>query len=361
MKKTVYTTLILSGLLMAVDYKTVFNETVALDIETKVKVQLLQEDKDYDLSHSAKVKIKSMDGEKLFSFFDNDSNSPIYDFGEIKLNKKIKNKKLIDLKSAVTVLDMDGNGKNEIIIYGEYYEPMIEHGEGKLLILEENSRGIEQKMPMVLGYDYYEMKFYPKEKLLIVAQHKVSSEKKGLNNHYLYEFNVYDMKASFKKLPIFLSKKRIESKGKQIIDKNLPEILAKYHKYKKGKVSKVKELNLITFVKSYWNTISNNDGLDFIEQHLKDEVLYYNKKISKTSFLKKKQNSLKKIKSIEFELNNFLVYQKDAKYYVEYLKFSTHDDLKFSYVKSLMVIDEVDGKFMIETEKDLRIISVSSN
>ena len=342
---------------MAVGYKMVFNKTVALDAQKKVKVQLFQEDKDYDISHGAKVKIKGMEGEKLFSFFDNNSNFPIYYLEELKLNKKVKNQNLVDLKSAVTVLDMDGNGKNEIIIYGEHYNTMIEHGTGNLLVLEENGKKIEQKMPIVLGYDSHGMKFYPKEKLLIVGQSEIDTEK---SDQFLYQFYIYDMKNPLKKIPILLTKKLINPNDKKIIDKNLPKILARYHAYKKGAVSKVKEINLIDFVKTYWDTIADGYDFEFIEEHLKDEVFYYSKNISKKTFLTKKKDALKKIDSIKFELSNFLVYSKDGKYHIEYKKHSdiqiNKDKSKYSSVKSLMVIDEVDGKFMIEREKDLRVL-----
>ena len=361
MKKIFYSTLILSTLSMAVDYKMVFNKTVALDSTKKVELQLFQEDKDYEISNSVKIRINNSKGESMFNFFDNSSNVPIYNFGKIKLNTNIKNKKLIDLKSTVTVLDMDGNGKNEIIIYGEYYNPLIEHGTGNLLILEQNKRGIVQKIPIILGYDSHEIKFYSKEHLLIFAESEVDSEKMDLNNHYLYQFYIYDMKNPFTKIPILLSKKRIDEKSKSIIDKNLSEILGKYAIYKEGKVAKTKELNLIKFVNAYWETIARNYSLDFIEEHLKDEVLYENKKVSKKSFLTKKKNILKNLKRVEFTLDKFLLYQKDGKYYIEYNKYSNMENKKSkesgSHVKSLMIIDEVEGKFMIESEKDLRTLS----
>jgi hypothetical protein len=348
---------------MAVDYKMVLNKTIALDTENKVKLQLFQEAKDYDISNAVKIEIKSMKGKTLFSFFDNDASVPIYYFENIEIDKNLKNKKLINLKSAPTIVDLDGNGKNEIIIYGEYYSSIIQNGTGNLLILEENSRGIEQKMPIILGYDYYEMKAYPKEQILIVAQHNMDTEKIGLNDHYLYTFYIYDMKDPLKKIPLLLSKKRINKSDKNIIDKNLPEILTKYKQYKEGKTSKTKEINLVNFVKSYWLTISNNYSLKFIESHLKDEVIYNNKKISKKSFLKIKTDKFKKVKRIQFELDEFLIYQKNGKYRIEYLKSSTleYKDKKTQtlYRKSLMIIDEVNGKFMIESENDLRVLSDS--
>lgn len=363
MKKTLYSTLLLSSLAMAVDYKMVLDETIALDTAKKVKLQLFQEDKDFDISNAVKVKIKTLKGETLFNFFDNDASSPSYYFGEIKVNKNINNKKLIDLKSSVTVLDLDRNGKNEIFIHGDYYTSMSHHGTGNLLVLEENSRGIEQKMPMILAHDYYEMKAYLEEELLILAEYSVETEKKGLNDHYLYQFYIYDMKDPLKKIPILLSKKRIDKSNTDIIDKNLPEILAKYKKYKEGEISKTKEINLINFVKSYWLTISNNYDYKFIEEHLKDEIVYNDKKVSKKSFLKNITSSSKKVQHVEFDLDEFLIYEEDAKYYIEYLKYS---DIKYnnkktqlSYKRSLMVIDELHGQFMIELKKDLQVLSDS--
>ena len=216
---------------------------------------------------------------------------------------------------------------------------------------------------MVFGHDYYEMKAYPKEQILIVAQHNINTEKIGLNDHYLYNFYIYDMKEPIKKIPLFLSKKRINKNEKNIIDKNLPKILAKYKQYKEGKVSKSKEINLIDFVKSYWVTLSNNYDLKFIEEHLKNEVSTNNKKISKKSFLKSKTDIFNRVKRVEFKLDEFLIYQKNGKYHIEYLKSSSleykNKKSQTLYRKSLMVIDEVDGKFMIEAEKDLRILSDS--
>ena len=200
----------------------------------------------------------------------------------------------------------------------------------------------------------------PTEQILIFAEYNINTEKIGLNNHYFYGFYIYDMQDPLKKIPLLLSKKHINKNDKNIIDKNLPEILAKYKDYKEGEISEAKKINLINFVKSYWLTISNNYDFEFIEQHLKDELLYNNKKISKKSFLKNKKDTFKKVKSIQFELDEFLIYQKNGKSHIEYLKSLDieYKDKKTQtlYRKSLMVIDEIDGKFMIKVEKDSRVL-----
>ena len=310
----------------------------------------------------AKLKITSLDGTtELYSFQDKSKDFKINHFDELKFNTQLK--KLVNLKSSVNVFDADDNGKNEIFVYGASYQTMGD-SVGKLLILEKEKDGIVQQAPLIEASNNFEMKYYAKESLIIVAQNiQRSGIEVRLGDSYTYQFYIYDVKDNFKKLPILLSKEKLDSNKKNLIDKSLNKILSKYHQYQKGnKVLQLAEdYEMIQFVKKYWKNISNNN-LGVIKIILKDNVHYYSKKISKSKMLKDKKRALSKVKSIKFTLKDFLVYKKSDKYYVEYTKSYDINDYEDSgTVKSLMILERIDNKIYVDTEKDSRVLALGKD
>jgi len=362
MHKLLYSTILLSTLLYSTSYNVVFEKSIYLDKENRVKLKLLEEKSKEMLEKPAKVQITSEDGAtELYSFEDDDKNFPIYYFDKLKLNTQTK--KLVNLKSSVNVFDVDKNGKNEIFIYGASYRASGD-SVGKILILEKENGNVTQQVPLIEAYNNYEMKYYPKEQIIIVAQniqrYKLESR---VGDSYTYQFYIYDVKNNFKKIPIMLSKNKLDSNDKNLIEKSLNKILNKYHQYKKGQIELqlAEDYEMIQFVKGYWKKISEKN-LNFLETVLKKQVFYYSKKFSKSKIIQDKKRALGKVKNIDFTLSDFLVYIKNNHFYVEYTKSYNIDDYEVSgTVKSLMILERINNKIYINTEKDTAVLELGTD
>jgi len=359
--------------LTALTYKEVYKHEVFLNSTEKGILKLYEENTSTLAEHPAKIVIEyQINGAKkefVFSeafankdkyyFSENSKRFPIYYFKNIEFNSQ--KKKIVDLTKGINVFDTDGNKNNEIFIYGTSH-----YGGsgffGKVVILEKNNDTIKLKAPIIEANDNFEIKYFKDRNIIIVAQY---IWRNGVEAHYgdkhLYKFYIYEIDNGYKKIPIFLSKKMINDEIKNIIEENIDDILNKFDIYKKGKLSKSDEKKIISFVSKYWEKVSEKD-FDFINMVFDTKAFYYSKIFSKDDIIKDKKRALKKYKKINFKLSDFLVYKKDDRYIVEYTKaFDMDDGKNYGVVKSLFELKELNGSFMISTEKDLAVLGLKKD
>ena len=342
MNRLLFFTILISSLLSSNEFKTIFQKSFLLDDET-IKLELI---------NPPKLKITHQDNKIITQ------NLPFDFFNDLEQNSK--KGIVLDLTSSVNIFDIDYNGKKDIIIFGGSYQSVSETT-ANLIILEERNGKFIQKLS-INATNNYEIKYYSNEDIIILAQ---NIQRLGLESRfgdsYIYQFYVYDTRDNFKKIPLMLSNKKLNSNHKDLIEQNLKEIIKKYHTYKRVTISLGKKKIMVDFVKEYWNAISERD-LNFISKIVKDKVDYYNKKISKEALIQDKKRALKRVKEISFKLSDFLVYKKGKKYYVEYTKeYVTDDYLVSGVVKSLMIIESVHYKYRLGTEKDIAILSLGKD
>lgn len=359
--------------IQAVQYKIVFEQKIHLNKNSIAYLKLYEENYESLAKKPAKIIIEHMVGgeKKEYSFSEvlTDSNKyylstssesfPIFYFKNITSNSK-KNS-IVDLVDSINVFDIDDNGNNEIFVYGtSHYGGSGSFG--KVIIFEKDGDEIIQKASIIEANDNYEIKYYREENIIIVAQYIWRS---GIEAHYgdyhRYKFYIYEIDTGFKKIPILLSQKKIHDEDENIIKQNLEDILTKYSLYKRSGVSNEEESRVLSFVKSYWDSVSDKN-FDVIEKSFNSKAFYYTKSFSKNSILKDKRKVLKKVKQISFELKDFLVYKLNGKFIVEYTKsFDIDNGTDYGVVKSVLELKDIGSSFLIFVEKDIAILSLKKD
>lgn len=354
----------------AVEYKMVFNHNIYLDKKSEASLKLYEEKTQSFAQNPAKIVIEYIANNKKeqYSFSENLNHSnkyylstnsesfPIFYFKNITFNNK--KKRIVNLVDSVNVFDIDGNGNNEVFVYGtSHYGGSGSFG--KVVIFEKDGDKIIQKAPIIEANDNYEIKYYREKNIIIVAQYIWRG---GIEAHYgdshKYKFYIYEIDNSFRKIPILLSQKKIHDEDKNIIEQNLENILIKYSLYQNSKVSNEEENRVISFVKNYWNKVSDRD-FNFIENSLSSKPFYYTKNFSKNDILRDKRRTLKKVKQISFELDDFLVYKRNGKFIVEYTKsFDIDNGADYGVVKSILELEDLNSGFLISVEKDIAVLSL---
>lgn len=355
--------------LQAIEYKMVFEHSVNLNKNNNAILKLYEENAKSLASIPAKIIIE--ENNKKYTFVESSTNKfkyyfsthskdfPLFYFKNTTFNNQKNN--IVNLVGGVNVFDIDNNGNNEVFVYGtSHYGGSGSYG--KVLIFEKNKDAIILKAPIIEANDNYEIKYYQKENIIIVAQYIWRG---NIEAHYgdlhRYKFYIYEINNDFKKIPIFLSKKKFNDENTKIIEDNLADILYKYSLYKSNKVSIEKEKQIILFVNKYWSSISSKN-FDFINKLFNSKSFYYKKYFAKEEILKDKKRALKKVQKISFELNDFLVYKRGKKYIVEYIKsFDIDNGTDYGTVKSVLELKNNNNSFLILSERDIAILSLKKD
>jgi len=343
------------------EYISVFQQQLKLNKETNVTLILQQEKSDNLLVNPAKIIISYNKNatRKKYIFEDNCTKFPILYVHDTFQNKH--HSSIISLVNTVNILDMDDDGTNEIFIYGSSH-----YGGsglmGKVAIFKYDKAKTIHLLGVISATDNFEIQYLKQEHIIILAQYIWRS---GIEGHYgdkhKYQFYIYEYKDKLKKIPIYLSNKKINDRNNHIIQDNLSTILKKYKAYKKEMLPPKEASKYIQLVKTYWQKVSQKD-FKYLKSIYADNIYYYGHYLKKDMVINDKKNRLKKIDNIKFSLNNFLVYQKDNHIFIEYDKmYDINDSMDYGHVKSIMGFKKEAAKNIVYKESDTAILNIKKD
>lgn len=347
--------------LHAVEYATVYNKKIHIAKHIDVELILKEEKSKHLLEEPAKIIINYdlNQTHTSYTFDDNSTNFPILYFDNLSLNYDLQ--KSVQLVNSVNVLDVDNDGKNEIFVYGTSHyggSGLV----GKVVVFKYIKPDKIKKIAIIKATDNFEIKYFPKENIIVVAQY---IWRMGIEGHYgdkhAYQFFVYDIKNNFQRIPLFISHKKFNDQNRHIIEDNLDEIIAKYKSYIKQHLSKEDTSKWILFVKDYWQKVAQKD-FKYLNNIYANKMKYYNKNCTKECVIQNKKNNLSRIKKIIFNLSDFLVYFEDDKIIIEYTKaYDIDNSLDYGRVKSIMVLKKINNNYFIINESDKNILSLKKD
>jgi len=348
--------LVMSVLLSATEFHTVFQKKIFLDKNTTGELVLQEESFQTLAEEPAKILINyEVNGtKKEYLFRDSSKKFPILYFDKPTYNTKIDES--VNLVNSVNIFDIDSDGTNEMFLYGTSHyggSGLV----GKLLVLKKNKRGNVAKIGIIEAHDNFEMHYIKEENIIVAAQY---IWRQGIEGHYgdthRYKLDVYTLNDRLKKIPIYITEKKYNDQNSSIIDDNLEIVLAKYRIYNKNHISQEEQTKYRNFVQNYWDKVSQKD-FEFIKQVFSDTAYYYTKRLNKEDILKDKKSVLKNIKKMTFDLNDFFIYKEKETIKIEYLKtYDIEGSMDGGTVKSLMVLEKVGNKLLITNESDPMIL-----
>ena len=216
------------------EFRTVFQKPIALDSQTQATLTLQEEKTEQELlEEPAKILIdyESNGTKKQYIFTDKEKKFPLLYFDGLTLNTKID--KRVNLIGSVNCFDSDGNGNNEIFVYGTSHyggSGLV----GKVAVFHKNTKGEIEALGMVEGRDNFEINYIKKENIIVLAQYIWQL---GVEGHYgdshHYQLSVYELEDHLKEIPLFTTQKKYNDRNSSVIKDTLESVLAHYNQHKK--------------------------------------------------------------------------------------------------------------------------------
>ena len=281
-----------------------------------------------------------------FSFTDPENDWPVYVWPDSAVNTVVS-----DFTSLTrnNVFDLDGNGQNEVFVYGE-----SSHGSGyplkKVFSFEESGGKMAQKYPVFSAVKNSYIIYYRPKKIVIIAQYIGNFVSDG--DGY-YEFFISEQSNGFEeKLKLAITKKRHTTEyGEDVIEENIGDIADKYDLYKKGNVDEKEKKEVEGFTEKYWELLSQNKCAE-LKQYLPAKIKYYSGQFTAGQVIKDKERILAKNKGLKFRLSDFLIYEKDGHIWIEYDKWFEADKNVYGWVRSLLQLVKQGNSFAVISEND---------
>jgi hypothetical protein len=346
------------------NYKKGLDTEINLNASETARLILYDGYSKYDGEHKTELKgLIKIAGENInYLFQDSDNNWPAYVWPDSKVNTVLSD--FTDLRQNC-ILDLDGNGENEIFIYGE-----SSHGSGymgKVFSFENKENRIIQKYPVFSGINHFSINYYRPKNIIIEAGYIPGKNEgfggEGSDGDGFYEFYLSEPSNSCKetiKLAISRNKHTTEY-GPGVIEENIYDIVKKYDLYKKGPVEEKEKEEIGDFAKKYWDLLSKAKFQE-IKGYLSNKITYYSLTYTADEVIKDKKRLITKNKSIKFKLSNFLIYKEAGVIKVEYDKyFESEKGKSYGNVRSLLELIRTDNKYEVKSEKDTFTYSLGAD
>ena len=301
---------------------------------------------EHDKELKGLIKITGGKNKIDFTFIDPENDWPVYEWPDSSVNTVVSDFTSLTRNNS---FDLDGNGQNEIFVYGE-----SSHGSGyplqKVFSFEENGGKIAQKYPVFSAVKDGRIIYYRPEKIVIGFQY-IGDYVVDYGSNGYYEFFISELSNGFREKLKFDIKRHTNEYGTDVLEENIADILEKYDLYKKGAIDKKEKEDVKGFVAKYWELLSQNKCAQ-LKQYLPAKMNYYSAKYTADQVIKDKERILGKNKGLKFRLSDFLIYKKDEMIQVEYDKWFEADKNIYGWVRSLLQLVRHDNSFAVVSEND---------
>jgi len=229
--------------------KTVQEVEVPISKEIKAHLTLKMGYKDYlaTIPVLIKIDVKYPDTNATFTMM-NFGKFATYYFEKMPVN--LEKKDIVELNDKINVFDINGDGLNEIFIYGSSYYGVNGYV-GKLTVLSPNKYKDIRQLPDITTFNLAKIYYLKKDNIIVVAQAIWGTKEQERNkNSHKYSIDAYEAD-SFKKTTLFKTDKSFKDENGFSIESVIDKIHSKYKMLQKIKTTKKDVVNYNNEIQNY--------------------------------------------------------------------------------------------------------------